>query len=184
VGFVTLVAEGTIIMTAFGAGISEPYPGLKEYYLDMLALAIRAPGIVAVILSPLLIPAIILTLTLNTVSEQIKLRALFLSPVTLILPIVLWSAVGSIDQVRHPSFGLISGKPAWVHSPLIAVLGSCFWLPVFIVAGLTICYRAQRYVERLASDPPRCERCDYLLIGLPEPRCPECGEPFDAGERA
>lgn len=25
---------------------------------------------------------------------------------------------------------------------------------------------------------PHCPRCDYLLIGLPEPRCPECGTPF------
>ncbi len=25
----------------------------------------------------------------------------------------------------------------------------------------------------------RCVRCDYDLRGLPEPRCPECGTPFD-----
>lgn len=24
-----------------------------------------------------------------------------------------------------------------------------------------------------------CRRCGYLLIGLPENRCPECGDPFD-----
>lgn len=24
-----------------------------------------------------------------------------------------------------------------------------------------------------------CVHCGYLLKGLPEPRCPECGEPFD-----
>lgn len=24
----------------------------------------------------------------------------------------------------------------------------------------------------------RCVRCGYLLVGLPEPRCPECGTPF------
>ena len=25
----------------------------------------------------------------------------------------------------------------------------------------------------------RCTRCGYLLTGLAEPRCPECGTPFD-----
>jgi hypothetical protein len=25
----------------------------------------------------------------------------------------------------------------------------------------------------------KCEHCGYLLYGLTEPRCPECGEPFD-----
>ena len=25
----------------------------------------------------------------------------------------------------------------------------------------------------------RCGKCGYILTGLPEPRCPECGTPFD-----
>jgi hypothetical protein len=29
--------------------------------------------------------------------------------------------------------------------------------------------------------PVRCPKCAYELRGLPEPRCPECGEPFDRG---
>ncbi len=29
--------------------------------------------------------------------------------------------------------------------------------------------------------PGRCRKCGYRLFGLPEPRCPECGTPFDAG---
>ena len=28
-------------------------------------------------------------------------------------------------------------------------------------------------------DPSRCTICGYLLFGLHEPRCPECGTPFD-----
>lgn len=29
--------------------------------------------------------------------------------------------------------------------------------------------------------PLTCPKCDYLLRGLKEERCPECGEPFDRG---
>lgn len=29
--------------------------------------------------------------------------------------------------------------------------------------------------------PLNCPNCRYLLRGLPEERCPECGEPFDRG---
>jgi len=25
---------------------------------------------------------------------------------------------------------------------------------------------------------PRCEHCGYVLVGLPDRRCPECGSPF------
>ena len=28
-------------------------------------------------------------------------------------------------------------------------------------------------------DSAQCRECGYLLRGLPEPRCPECGRPFD-----
>ncbi len=30
---------------------------------------------------------------------------------------------------------------------------------------------------------PRCERCDYPLVGLKGPRCPECGRAFDPCNR-
>jgi hypothetical protein len=29
------------------------------------------------------------------------------------------------------------------------------------------------------DDAPRCPKCDYVLLGLTEFRCPECGTPFD-----
>lgn len=33
--------------------------------------------------------------------------------------------------------------------------------------------------RRRAARGPRCEACDYLLVGLTEPRCPECGQEFN-----
>ena len=37
---------------------------------------------------------------------------------------------------------------------------------------------SRRRLRRI--DGSRCRRYDYNLTGLPEPRCPECGEPFEA----
>ncbi len=33
-------------------------------------------------------------------------------------------------------------------------------------------------VVTVPNVPGRCPGCGYLLIGLPERRCPECGRPF------
>jgi hypothetical protein len=44
--------------------------------------------------------------------------------------------------------------------------------------------RGTRVDPALFSDaeyPVWCMRCGYWLSGLPEPRCPECGEAFDRG---
>jgi rRNA maturation endonuclease Nob1 len=30
---------------------------------------------------------------------------------------------------------------------------------------------------------PQCETCGYLLLGLNENRCPECGQPFDRSKK-
>jgi hypothetical protein len=32
------------------------------------------------------------------------------------------------------------------------------------------------------TEPPRCLRCNYVLAGLPEPRCPECGLDFNPSD--
>ena len=37
-----------------------------------------------------------------------------------------------------------------------------------------------RRAARLKSEPRRCRRCGYLLIGIPLDRCPECATPSDA----
>jgi hypothetical protein len=34
------------------------------------------------------------------------------------------------------------------------------------------------------AEPRRCLGCDYILDHLPEPRCPECGRPFDPTDPA
>lgn len=39
-------------------------------------------------------------------------------------------------------------------------------------------YRRYQRRRQPADEEPRWEHCGYILRGLPEPRCPECGQPF------
>ncbi len=48
--------------------------------------------------------------------------------------------------------------------------GDCFAIAGPLVLG---CYWLARRPDK--SDPSICEQCGYSLIGLPAPRCPECG---------
>lgn len=43
-----------------------------------------------------------------------------------------------------------------------------------------LCFERARLIERCGF---RCQSCGYDLQGQVEPRCPECGREFDAGER-
>jgi hypothetical protein len=58
-----------------------------------------------------------------------------------------------------------------------------YWFGVMIGIGI-LCRGAAKARWRAldASDARRadcCQNCGYLLYGLPEPRCPECGTPFE-----
>ncbi len=61
--------------------------------------------------------------------------------------------------------------------PILVAVSGVLWLgtPVLLFPLM---------VSRVKQDVPtglsaRCPRCAYPLHGLPEPRCPECGTPFD-----
>jgi hypothetical protein len=46
------------------------------------------------------------------------------------------------------------------------------------VIGLLAALLVERAFVRYVPDPTECARCSYPLMGLSEPRCPECGHPF------
>ncbi len=54
----------------------------------------------------------------------------------------------------------------------------CFilWLSVALLAIVPL--RSQVKRARL-QDRGLCVKCRYILTGLIEPRCPECGQPFE-----
>jgi hypothetical protein len=49
---------------------------------------------------------------------------------------------------------------------------------IYTVATVPLFWRAFREHPK-GPDNSRCQQCGYLLYGLIEPRCPECGTPFD-----
>ncbi len=44
--------------------------------------------------------------------------------------------------------------------------------------------RAIKLLDDNRPTPRMCPNCGYDLFGLPEPRCPECGEPFRRPEKS
>ncbi len=64
----------------------------------------------------------------------------------------------------------------WVH-----FMTAVFTLPL----SCAVSYLPARQVYEslrwkvVLDDETHCLTCDYNLTGLPEPRCPECGRPFE-----
>ncbi len=64
-----------------------------------------------------------------------------------------------------------------IPEPVVGITGQVALLFVLTVLPLwlTVLLR-NRWWPRTTD---HCQRCDYNLTGLPEPRCPECGTEFD-----
>ena len=83
-------------------------------------------------------------------------------------------------QEREAEFALLhcnSTYPAAFEDIVVVVM--CAVSACFGFWGSRIAYRSFRW--RLGfEDGITCARCGYNLTGLTEPRCPECGQPFEA----
>lgn len=96
----------------------------------------------------------------------------------------------------------LHGLPVYVAYPALSILdfldginivqldtnpeGNLLWLGlgciawwVFLGAVLGAFYHPIRKRRRARRRLGCCGKCGYDLRGLPEPRCPECGTPFD-----
>jgi hypothetical protein len=79
---------------------------------------------------------------------------------------------GIIAETR-PSFPWAS-----IATGLLIGFAACAILPALLLTGAA--FIRNRYWP--VHEPGHCRVCDYDLRGLPEPRCPECGTPFDPAE--
>ena len=105
-----------------------------------------------------------------------------------------WRAFWVIPAVRLVSNAWLKLGWALVYGGYPALLGySNDTIPYDLLNAASIiviyCWLAARVLRRriLAGIDPeqrRCEQCNYLLRGLPELRCPECGSAFQRDARA
>ena len=90
-------------------------------------------------------------------------------------------AVLSAESVQHAELTL------WcVYGPLFRVpfpsttgarIGAmCLWVMPTIIIVIASFGIATYYFKSPRDRETRCRKCGYILRGIPEPRCPECGE--------
>ena len=95
----------------------------------------------------------------------IQLSVVFLLVFTVV------SDLAGVSTVRTTYIGLRSAD--WDQTLRFAVFTVTIFGCLFTGAWL-----GARYLARRPSEEGHCRRCGYDLTGLPEPRCPECGERF------
>lgn len=114
-------------------------------------------------------------------------RAVFLSPVSFVLPVVVWWACSLVKSTQNPGFGYYTPttEPAWFHSTFFTVAGSGVWMwvvmTVLLLTAITGAESARTIASELAAG--HCRRCGYDLSGLPTLVCPECGDTAPAPPR-
>ena len=80
-----------------------------------------------------------------------------------------WALTPSLSH-RTPPIGVFLAGAMKLAIPLLAAVIGLWW-------G-AFAYRLHGSPPWL-DDPTRCAHCGYPKRGLPEPRCPECGRPFE-----
>ncbi|MBK8268298.1 MAG: hypothetical protein IPK83_08335 [Planctomycetes bacterium] len=92
-------------------------------------------------------------------------------------PMALVAAGLIYTSLTNPYGGLRSAPPGtypeWWGLAIIIPMATVAFGISFVMAAMGI---------RIVEERGRCRSCDYLLKGLAEPRCPECGTDFDPTE--
>jgi len=104
---------------------------------------------------------------------------LALAGATLIEVGVLYLSKHGETQLVLGSLGYLRqlGLPQWLHRPLaIVVLAASQHLPFGIVTLGLFGLLTRFWSTRQLDGETRCRKCGYILRGITEPRCSECGE--------
>jgi len=91
--------------------------------------------------------------------------------ITLLVAFVFYMIFGPVLLLFPVVLILLNIEPPW---SMVLILGLTA-LSVAIAVGLA----AFLFAGGKAYDPDHCSNCGYPLKGLTEPRCPECGTPFN-----
>ena len=64
------------------------------------------------------------------------------------------------------------------HRPNTTVIIGYFCVVIVLPSMFYTAVAAIIRTRREFDNETRCRKCRYILRGIPEPRCPECGEPI------
>ncbi len=92
-----------------------------------------------------------------------------------------WRAAIAVGVGGVSCYGLLAGAEEFLPK----YFGNPIPFPAAVLFGIiipqSICILIYSYLTRRYSPQPldpetRCRKCGYILRGIPEPRCSECGE--------
>ena len=67
---------------------------------------------------------------------------------------------------------------SWIAQGIQMAIVTVIFSPTAVVT-----YAILARIDDAAKAVARCAECGYVLLGLTQPRCPECGAPFNMEER-
>ena len=139
VGGITLMLLSGLAIGTPALASAEPFPDLATYLGAIAALGLLI-GVFggALLMAPVWV-AFFLVADLSRSTQRpgwvrALSRALLLNHICLVLPVLTWLPFVAIAPVANPGFGLIAGKPAWIHEPWIQWAAS----PLMLFGFLTI----------------------------------------------
>ncbi len=92
--------------------------------------------------------------------------------------VVAWLVTYGLYHSLWEIIFVVSGRSNWTgHEPIVSIIWGLL-LPASAVVGIGM-ERLLARATRADDRPPKetqCRRCGYILRGITEPRCPECGE--------
>jgi hypothetical protein len=93
---------------------------------------------------------------------------------------VLWFGFFFVEDFSDVCYGMYLS----MAGSLMIVAGLFGEAQALLALGFRDALKALLTCRMTIYDParPTCVQCGYLLIGLPNPRCPECGKPFQWGD--
>ena len=88
------------------------------------------------------------------------------------------AALGGLHVYLSESSQLWIGIYVRIYKACTAPIGVAivFFIPILLVS-VSICgVLTKKYGPKTYDLETRCRKCGYILRGIPEPRCSECGE--------